>query len=85
MYPFNSKPTRKKYSTDPKGTAKVKDFRKGDYIRLVDKKGKRGIKTYIRGDYDRELKKYHLVDTSDVFGNGRYVKGNILANDDFDY
>lgn len=54
VYPFNSKRKTKKNSTDPKGYATVKDFKKGDFIRLT---GKKGTKTYIRGDYDRELKK----------------------------
>ena len=82
IYPFNSKRKTKKNSTDPKGYATVKDFKKSDFIRLT---GKKGTKTYIRGDYDRELKKYHLVDCNDVYGNGRYVKGTTPANDDFTY
>ena len=60
----------------------MRDFHKGDFIRLT---GKKGTKTYIRGEYDRELKKYHLVDCDDVCGNGRYVKGDTAANDDFMY
>lgn len=81
-YPFNSKRKQKKNSSEPKGFATVKDFKKGDYIRLTNNKGK---KTYIRSGYDRELKKYHLVDCSDVYGNGRYVKGSTPANDNFTY
>lgn len=70
----------KRRNYDPKGYATVKDFKKGDYIRLTNNKG---TKTYIRDDYDRSLKKYHLIDTKDVYGNGRYVKGSTPANDDF--
>lgn len=82
LYPFDSKPTKKKRNTDPKGYVTVRDFHKGDFIRLT---GKKGTKAYIRGEYDRELKKYHLVDCDDVYGNGRYVKGDTPANDDFMY
>lgn len=38
VYPFNSKRKTKKNSTDPKGYATVKDFKKGDFIRLTGKK-----------------------------------------------
>lgn len=38
VYPFNSKRKSKKNSTDPKGYATVKDFKKGDFIRLTGKK-----------------------------------------------
>lgn len=69
---------------DPIGKASVKDFKKGTFIRLISKNGQ-SKKTYIRGEYDRSLKKYHLIDCSDVWGNGRYVKGTTLANDDFEY
>ena len=82
IYPFDGKATKKKRNTDPKGYVTVRDFRKGDFIRLT---GKKGTKTYIRGEYDRELKKYHLVDCDDAYGNGRYVKGDTPANDDFMY
>ena len=70
----------KRHKTDPIGSATVKDFRKGDYVRI---NGKEPI--YIRGEYDRETKKYHLIDTRDVYGNGRYVKGSTPANDNFTY
>ena len=72
------------YKSDPVGQATIKDFRKGTFVRLITKNGQ-GKKTYIRGEYDRSLKKYHLIDCSDVWGNGRYVKGSALANDDFEY
>ena len=38
IYPFNSKRKSKKNSADPKGYATVKDFKKGDFIRLTGKK-----------------------------------------------
>ena len=38
VYPFNTKRKSKKNSTDPKGYATVKDFKKGDFIRLTGKK-----------------------------------------------
>jgi len=84
-YPFNKKTTKRHVNTDPKGVATVKDFRQGEYIRLIDKHGKSGVKTYIRGEYDRSTKKYHLVDTNDVYGNGRYVKGTTKAHDNFTF
>lgn len=71
--------------TDPVGVATVKDFRKGDYIKLIDKTGKSGKKIYIRGEYDRNSKKYVLIDTNDVFGNGRLVRGSMKAHDNFTY
>lgn len=82
---FFSYPKKKKGYYDPKGYATVKDFRKGDYIRLTGKDGKSGKKTYIRGEYDRATKKYLLIDCDNVYGNGRLVKGSTKANDDFTY
>ena len=43
LYPFDSKPTKKKRNTDPKGYVTVRDFRKGDFIRLTGKKGTKPI------------------------------------------
>lgn len=67
-------------SKNPVGFVTVKDFKKGDHIKI-----KGSNKVYIRSDYDRYTKKYHLVDTTDVWGNGRYVKGSTPANDRFEY
>lgn len=47
------------------GQKTVKDFKKGDYICINNNK-----KKYIKGDYDRAEKKFHLIDTKDVWGNG---------------
>lgn len=58
----------------------IKDFKKGDFIKI---NGKEPI--YQRGEYDPSLKKYHLIDTRDVYGNGRYVKGTTVATDEFIY
>ena len=58
------------------GQKTVKDFKKGDYICINSNK-----KKYIKGDYDRAEKKFHLIDTKDVWGNGRYVKGSTIANE----
>lgn len=66
------------------GQKTVKDFKKGDYI-CINNNNK---KQYIRGDYDRSEKKFHLIDTKDVWGNGRYVKGSTIASEappSFDY
>ena len=82
---FKKKSRSKKGKYDPKGYVTVKDFRKGDYIRLTGKNGVSGKKTYIRGEYDRATKKYVLIDCNDVWGNGRLVKGTTPANDDFTY
>ena len=85
QYPFTKKQSKRPRKTDPIGYATVKDFKQGDYIRLTKNSSCKSQKTYIRGEYDRSLKKYHLVDCDDIFGNGRYVKGSTLANDDFIY
>lgn len=58
----------------------VKECKKGDFVK-INGKGK----VYIRGDYDRVLKKFHLIDTYDVYGNGRYVKGDKLVDNSFTY
>lgn len=79
MYPFDYK--RKKQSKQdrgPIGVATVRDFQQGDFLKV-----KGSNKVYIRGAYDRSLKKYHLVDTTDVCGNGRMVKGTMIAHDNF--
>ena len=43
IYPFDGKATKKKRNTDPKGYVTVRDFRKGDFIRLTGKKGTKPI------------------------------------------
>lgn len=74
---------RKKWA--PVGVGTVKDFKKGEFLKLIDKNGKSGKKVYIRGDYDRSTKKYILIDTNDVWGNGRLVSGSRKAHDNFTY
>ena len=46
VYPFNTKRKSKKTSTDPKGYATVKDFKKGDFIRLTGKKGTKNLRQF---------------------------------------
>lgn len=52
-----------KFNYPDKSKFTVKDFKKGEFICINDK----ASKVYIRGEYDRELKKYHLIDTTDVW------------------
>lgn len=68
--------SKQKSSKIIKGQKTVKDFKKGDYICINNNK-----KQYIKGDYDRSEKKFHLIDTKDVWGNGRFVKGSTIANE----
>ena len=39
----------------------LKQLKKGDYFRTLDKKGKQSKETYIKGEFDRSEKKGLLV------------------------
>jgi len=54
---------------------------KGEFVkRKADSK-----KVYQVGDYCRSEKKWHLIDCSDVWGNGLYVKSGTVLFIGFDY
>ena len=51
--------------------AKLKDVKKGDYLRLSE-----GGPVWVRGDYDRALKKYEISRFQDA-GHSSFRRGDL--------
>lgn len=60
------------------GVCELSQLPKGYYFRLPGKK-----KVYLKSDYDRSQKKYQCDDTTDIFGNGRMLKGTTKVETGF--
>ena len=75
----------KKVGKDFCGTCELRQLPKGSYFRIVDKNGKMSKETYTKDDYDFSSKKFNCAKHSDVWGNGRSVKGTQKVTTDFFY
>jgi hypothetical protein len=51
--------------------AKLKDVKKGDYIKLTPE----SKKVYVKGDYDRASKQYGIWEAEDISAE-RFISGN---------
>ena len=60
----------------------VKEIKKGDYFRIVNKKGVAQKRVFIKGDYDRAEKAYICCAFDDIC-DFRVVKSNQTATTDF--
>ena len=76
--------TIKKVGRDFSGTCELRQLPKGTYFRVLTK-GKMSKETYTKDFYDRSTKKFSCVKHSDVWGNGRNLKGTTLVTTDFIY
>lgn len=75
----------KKVDKDFCGTCELRQLPKGAYFRTLDKNGKMSKETYTKGYYDYSSKKYECDKHSDVWGNGRALKGTQKVTTDFYY
>lgn len=75
----------KKVGKDFVGICQLQQLAKGTYFRTLDKNGKMSKETYSKGDYDKTSKKYDCTKHSDIWGNGRILKGTTLVTTDFEY
>lgn len=75
----------KKVSQDFCGVCELRQLPKGTYFRTIDKNGKMSKETYTKGYYERSEKKFVCDKHSDVWGNGRALRGTALVTTDFIY
>lgn len=80
----NKRETVKKVGKDFCGTCELRQLPKGTYFRVLTK-GKMGRETYTKDYYDKSTKKFSCVKHSDVWGNGRELKGTTKVTTDFIY
>ncbi len=75
----------KKVGKDFCGICELRQLPKGTYFRIVDKNGKVSKETYTKDCYDYATKKFDCSKHSDIWGNGRSVKGTQKVTTDFIY
>lgn len=75
----------KKVGKDFCGICELRQLPKGSYFRIFGKNGKVSKETYTKGSYDFSLNKFDCTKHSDVFGNGRFVRGTQKVTTDFIY
>lgn len=67
------------------GICELRQLPKGSYFRTIDKSGKVSKETYTNACYDHSTKRYDCLKHSDIFGNGRSMKGTQKVTTDFIY
>ena len=75
----------KKLSRDFVGECELRQLPMGTYFRTLDKNGKMSRETYTKGYYERSEKKFVCAKHSDVWGDGRALKGTSKVTTDFFY
>ena len=58
----------------------IQDVKKGEFV----KRTATTLKVYIRADYQRDMKRFQLDDTTDIF-RAVYIKRGTLVWVDFEY
>ena len=81
---LNVKPV-KKVGRNFDGECELRQLPKGTYFRTVDKNGKVSKETYTKASYDFSSKKFVCMKHSDIWGNGRLLKGTQKVTTDFIY
>ena len=76
---------KKKYNHDFVGVCELRQLPKNAYFRVVQKNGKIGNTIYKKEDYDRSSKTFYASKTTDIWGNGRNIKGTQKVTTDFYY
>ena len=77
--------TQKKFNKDFVGVCELRQLPKGAYFRTIDKNGKVSKETYTKDFYDRTSKSFNCIKHSNIFGNGKSVKGTAKVTTDFYY
>lgn len=67
------------------GECELRQLPKGTYFRTVDKNGKMSKETYTKDYYDHSTKRFQCDKHSDIWGNGRMLKGTTRVTTDFIY
>lgn len=67
------------------GECELRQLPKGVYFRTIGKNGKMSRETYTKGYYDHSEKKFVCDKHSDIWGNGRALKGTTKVTTDFFY
>ena len=75
----------KKLNQDFCGICELRQLPKGTYFRTLDKNGKMSKETYTKNYYERGEKKFQCDKHSDIWGNGRMIKGTQKVTTDFIY
>lgn len=75
----------KKVGKDFCGECELRQLPINTYFRVVDSKGKMSRETYTKGRYDHSEKKFECAKHSDIWGNGRALKGTQRVTTDFFY
>ena len=75
----------KKVGKNFDGICELRQLPKGTYFRVIDKNGKVGRETYTKDRYDHSTKKFDCLKHSDIWGNGRSIKGTQKVTTDFIY
>lgn len=78
-------PPIKKVGRDFCGICELRQLPVNTYFRIVGKDGKMGKETYTKGFYNSSDKKYECAKHSDIWGNGRALKGTQKVSTDFYY
>lgn len=75
----------KKVGKDYCGVCELRQLPKGTYFRVVNKEDKVSKETYTKERYNYGTKKFVCAKHSDVWGNGRLLKGTQKVTTDFIY
>ena len=81
----NKLPPIKKVSRDFCGICELRQLPADTYFRIIGKDGKMSRETYTKGYYIPSDKKYECAKHSDIWGNGRALKGTTKVTTDFFY
>ena len=82
---FVEKKPIRKVGRDFCGECELRQLPKGTYFRTVDKNGKMSKETYTKDYYDHSTKRFQCDKHSDIWGNGRMLKGTTRVTTDFIY
>lgn len=82
---FVEKTPIRKVGRDFCGECELRQLPKGTYFRTVDKNGKMSKETYTKDYYDHSTKRFQCDKHSDIWGNGRMLKGTTRVTTDFIY
>ena len=75
----------KRVGKDFCGICELRQLPKGSYFRTIDKNGKVSKETYTKDYYEHSSKKFVCAKHSDIWGNGRAIKGTQKVTTDFIY
>ena len=60
-------------------TKLLKELKKGEYFTLREVKEPKESQVYVRGEYDKSQRKFECQRFTDIWGNGKMLKGNTIV------